>query len=187
MKGKGAERWVDLSLLALLPLASAAVVAAEHFGVFDRWTGLTAAEQVSARFDESYAPDASRPVFRGDPAWKPMMRLIRTYSKAKLQADKQPGEIARFQASLSTNSQGYEWTAPSTPIVVLYGYWPPGAGRAPPRDDITIVGTIGQLHEWIDRSRNQFHFLVNDLLLALMPVGFGLWLWRINYGSGDGE
>lgn len=182
MKEKGARRWIDLVLLALLPFVTVLVVAAEHYGVFDRWRGLEQVEQVSARFDESYAPDASRPVYPGDPAWNPMITLIKKYSTVKLRSDRLPETIARMRATLSTDERdGFEWTSPSTPFVVFYVRWPQNTGKGIPSQDFTVVGTIGQLQEWIAQSKDDFHFLINDILLGLVPVALGLCLWRMNY------
>ena len=188
MKETRTKHWSDL-VSALLPLGIILVVAAEHYGLVDRWRGLDEVQKVSDRFDESYAPDASRPLFRGDAAWKPTVELIRKYSKVKLRTDEQPDEIVRFRATFSAkDTEGFEWTSPSTPFAVVYGYWPPETGHPPPPlQDVTIVGTIGELQGWIAQSESDFHFLVNDVILGLMPVLFGLWLWRTNYLIGNRE
>jgi hypothetical protein len=141
--------------------------------------GWDSAEKVADRFNHSYTPDASAPVYPDSPERDPTIKLIEKYSRQKLRADRQPGTIARMQASLSTQDaySGTEWTAPSTPIVVIYQRWPTNTGAPIPKEGAAIVGTIGDLQNWIAQSKSDFHFLVNDVFLALISVGLCVWLW----------
>ena len=186
MAEKRIKKWIELAR-AVLPVFVFLVVIAEHVGAIDRLRGLDKVQQVAYRFSLSYAPDASRPVYPDDAEWKPTIALIKKYSHVKWQADKQPQTIARKVASLSTNdADGNEWTSPSTPIFVLYRHWPAHSGVGIPRDDWTIVGSIGDLKGWIERSRSECHFFISDVLLALVAMVLSQWLWHVNYMQGRG-
>jgi hypothetical protein len=175
------KRRVEFASLVLLPAVGLACVLAEHYGLADRWRGLDLVENVAARFDESYAPDASKPVYPEDAEWKPTIRLIERYSKVKWPPGREPQTIARLQANLSAKDEsGYEWTSPATPFAVLYVRWPANTGHNLPKEDFAVVGSIGELHRWIERSRNDFHFLVSDCFMTAMAVLLGCWLWRLN-------
>ncbi len=182
MRNKNTKRTVGLVASVAVPLAVLLFVVAEHSGWIDHWRGLDEVQQVADRFDLSYAPDASRPVYPEDAEWKPTIALIRKYSKVKLRTDKQPQTIARFKATLSTNETpaGFEWSSPSTPFGVLYRRWPQNSGVNIPLDDFAVVGTIGDLQNWIAQSRADFHFLINDVLLGILAIAFGYWVWRMD-------
>ena len=174
MKSKRTSRSAERILGLVVPLAVFASAWAEHSGLFDKWRDLDLVEQVSYKFNHSYTPDASMPVYPEYPSWKPTLDLIRKYSKAKLQ-DRAPLTIARFRATQSTEEPGgSEWTAPSTPIVVEYRHWP---GQDVPPADLTIVGTIGELQGWIDKSKSDFHFLIDDVLLGILAVALAVMPW----------
>lgn len=176
------KRWVDLAKSVLLPVIVLLVVAAEDCGYIDELTGLSDVEEVADRFSRSYAPDASKPVYPEDAAWKPTVALIKEYTKAKLRTDMQPQVIARFQASLSTyDPGGNEWTSPSTSLAVLYRRSAPNSGVDIPKEESTIVGSIGDLHSWINQSKSARHFIINDMLLSVASIFFGFWVWRINH------
>lgn len=72
-----------------------------------------------------------------------------------------------------------EWTAPSTPLALLYRDWP---GNEVPREDYRIIGTIGNLREWISKAKDDRRFLVQDVFLGTFTplLGFGLFLieWK---------
>jgi hypothetical protein len=180
------KRRIELALSVVLPLLYLAVASADHFGVTDRLKGLDKVQGVGDNFGLSYGPSPSMPIYPDNPAWKPLLLLIRQYSKVKLRIDKQPQTIARFQASLSTedrlgDGEISQWTSPSTPFVVLYRYWPANTGKVIPKDDYTVIGTIGDLQNWITQSKNDTHFLIQDVLLTLAACVLGYILWRINY------
>ncbi len=108
-------------VLIVLPLLYLGFIIADRFGVWDRLSGLDDVERIAARFELSYAPDASHPVRVGDAEWKPLLQLVNTYSNAQLPSDKEPRVIARYVAvsSARTPPEGpiiAEWTAPSTPL-----------------------------------------------------------------------
>lgn len=179
VKDSSAKRRVEFASV-LLPFIGLAWIVAEHFGLVDRWRGIDLVERVANRFDESYAPDASRPVYPEDAEWKPTIKLIEEYSKVKWPPGMKPQTIARMQAKLSEQDVGgYEWTSPATPIAVLYTRWPRN-GPGIPKEEVAIVGSIGELHGWIERSKNSFHFLISDCFMAAMAGVLGYWVWRLN-------
>jgi hypothetical protein len=182
MKDSRKKRRIEFAASVVLPLVGLLLLLAEHTGAIDWLRGLDKVEQVADRFDRSYSTDASRRVYPEDAAWKPTIALIEKYSKVKWHAGRQPQEIARLQAKLSSQDEdGYEWTSPSTPIVVLYRRWPTTPGLSIPKDDVEMIGSIGELHSWIDRSKSEIHFLINDVFLAVMAVTLSYWLWRVNH------
>lgn len=167
-------------VLVILPILYLGFILADRAGVWDRLCGLDLVEQAAARFELSYAPDASTPVRAGDKGWKPLLNLAYRYSHAQFPADKQPRVIARFVAVLSnrTPTDGVveaEWTAPSTPLALLYRDWP---GNEVPREDYRIIGTIGNLREWISEAKDYRRFLVQDVFLGTFTplLGFAVFL-----------
>jgi hypothetical protein len=64
-----------------------------------------------------------------------------------------------------------EWTAPSTPVVLVYG---PGKVLTTGVDHIVVVGDIGNLSTWIAEYRDYWTFVLNDVLLGLLSVVTGL-------------
>jgi len=181
VKSHTVKRRVELLVTVLLPIIGLGFVTAEHFGFIDHLRGLDQVENVADRFDKSYGPAPSMPVYPEDPEWKPTLRLIEEYSKAKWPPGLEPQTIARAQAKLSEQDMGgYQWTSPATPIIVLFVRWPRNMGKPIPKPYWQIVGSIGQLHSWIERSRNRFHFLFNDCFMAALAVVVSWWLWRLN-------
>lgn len=184
---KATKRWLELSRAAVLPVIYLLLVLAEHYGLIDHWHGLDRVKSVADNFSLSYAPDASAPVYPGDAAWKPLMDLIQKYSKVKLRSDKQPQTVARFVATLSAQQEmgdgvRAEWTSPSTPFVVIYKHWPE-PGTTLPREDFTIVGTIGDLRDWIAQSKADCHFLIHDIVLGILALAVGYAIWHVSHLS----
>jgi hypothetical protein len=169
-KLKKAKRALTIILL-VLPFIYLGFIVTDRLGVWDRLTGLDLVEKVAARFDLSYADNASSPVRVGDKEWKPLLALVYRYSKASFVPDKKPRVFARLKAPLSTRtpSEGpivAEWTAPSTPIFLLYVEWPQNTGKDIPPDQWRVIGTIGDLHDWIYREKDRRRFLVQDIFLG---------------------
>ncbi len=162
-----------------LPLLYLTFLIADRYGVWSRMRGLDKVEAVATRFEQSYSPDASRPVSVGDPEWKPLIHLIYQYSNVDFPKNKEPRTVARFSATLSGKQTGpegqvfSEWTAPSTPFAVLYRRWP---GQDVPKEDWRIAGTIGDLRAWILRSKDDLRFFVKDVFLVLFSFVVGLLL-----------
>ncbi len=153
-----------------------------HFGLADAVLGLRPAIEVAETYDHSYdIAHLPRVVHPEDAAWKPMMRLIRWYSRKTVDYSRAQ-TIARFVAldskDLEVNGAVLaEWTAPSTPFVVLYGRL--DDGRKYTMKDAVFVGTIGELHDWIQRARDDFHFWTNDAVLGALSAGVMVLLWRV--------
>jgi hypothetical protein len=104
--------------------------------------------------------------------------LIEKYSNVKWPPGREPQEVARVQAKFSEQDEGgYEWTSPGTPFLVLFRR---NTGQGVPKDDAAIVGSIGELHNWIQRRKDSVHFLFSDCFMAAMAAVLGYWLWRLN-------
>lgn len=166
----------------------------EKQGFWDHLRGLDLAEQVAERFERSVGPNDAVPVRAGDKEFGPTINLIRRYSTTKLASDKNPEVIARFQARvydaeyLGEPGALAQWTSPATPISVMYYDWPHKKfpNGEVPKDQYAVVGTLGNLHEWVTRSREDFHFLIVDLLLVgIVPLMLGIYeyLVEVSYES----
>jgi hypothetical protein len=46
-----------------------------------------------------------------------------------------------------------------------------------PPEDYRIVGTIGDLRAWIIRSKDDFRFVMQDILLAVLSITLGAIIW----------
>jgi hypothetical protein len=153
-------------------LLTFAILIFDRVGGLDYCLKIPLLETVAHRFELSYGPDASRPIKPSDKEWTPTLDLIREYSRTSFPKDKQPKVIARFKAVSSSQEQvGKEeiaqWTAPSTPLAILFKDWP-GASVAP--DDYRVVGSIGDLRSWVNAYRDKWKFITNDLLLGVLAV-----------------
>jgi hypothetical protein len=184
-RGSLSAKFVLNVVLLILPLLYLGFIFADRFGVWDRLGGLDLVEHAATNFELSYAPDASTPVRLGDKEWVPLLKLTYKYSNAQFPTDKQPLLFARFVAISSgrTPSEGPvlgEWTAPSTPLALLYRDWP-GHGDIQ-LADYRVVGTIGDLREWISKAKDYRRFLVQDVFLGTFTplLGFALFLidWK---------
>ncbi len=171
-------------LVLLLPLALYLVfIVAERRGVWDRLFGLDLDEQIAERFDRSVGPDDAVPVRAEDKEFIPLIKLIKAYSGVELAKDKTPQVVVRYQAKVYDaqpigDGKLAQWSSPVTPIAVMYYDWPNVSfpGGTVPHDEYTVVGTLGALHEWIARSREDFHFWVVDLILVgLVPILLGVY------------
>jgi hypothetical protein len=63
---------------------------------------------------------------------------------------------------------------------VLYRRWPDPGATFPPAE-YTIVGTIGDLQSWIAESKSDFHFYLHDIVLGILALLVGYWVWHINH------
>ncbi len=117
---KSVVRWIGVGVSAL----SVAFAILTYFGLWSFLRGDDLLADVAARFDRSYSEDAGRPVRMGDKEWAPLMRVIAKYSHAKLPTDKQPRVFARSVAVTPAKNETAEWTAPTTPTMLLYKEWP---------------------------------------------------------------
>jgi hypothetical protein len=90
---------------------------------------------------------------------------------------KTPRVFARSVAVTSAKSDdagGAEWTAPTTPIFLIYRDWP-GHGDVPP-DDVMMVGTIADLEKWVRLDEADFDFRVRTIFLGLLSLIVGVFL-----------
>jgi hypothetical protein len=164
--------WFAL-VFAILTLA---LVIAERLGALDWYLDLKPMQKAAENLSSSYAPATQRIFTPAHSEWLPTIRLIRKYTSKHLPESAQPKAIARFRAVLSDKedlSQGAvaEWTAPSTPIALIYG---PGKALAVGADHVVIVGDIGDLSRWIAEYRDYWKFLLNDVLLGVLSVATAL-------------
>jgi hypothetical protein len=165
-------RWLGVIVSAL----SVIFAILTYLGLWNFLRGDNLLADVAARFDRSYAEDAGLPVRPGDKEWRPLMRVVTRYSHAQLPTDKQPRVFARSVAVTSARNEAAraEWTAPSTPIMLLYKEWP-GHGLVTP-DDYRIVGTIEDLHNWIRNDEADFDFLVRTIIFGVLSLCVGVFL-----------
>jgi hypothetical protein len=170
----------------LLPFLYVGFVVADRLGIWDETSGLDLVQSASDRFEESYAENASQPVRVGDKEWKPLLRIIYRYSRATFPTDKEPRVVARMVAPLSVRTPQAgplksEWTVPSTPLYLLYRDWP---GQSVYPDDYRVVGSIGDLQEWISKEKDRRRFLVQDIFLGIFgPLLSVVIFWLEKRGS----
>jgi hypothetical protein len=129
--------------------------------------------------ETSYAKGVKRQFRPGDDGFKETLDLIRKYSTATFAPGQHPVLITRYVAVASSKIEAgdkilAEWTAGTTPLVVLY--------REPPQAHLTdgsavFAGSIGDLRVWIDRSKKDFHFLVQEVFLAGISITVALLAW----------
>lgn len=164
------RKWVEWAGVVLV-VANVAVIFWLHYGMADSFLGLGPVEEIAERFDHSYSTtDNPHQVWPGDPAFRPMLRLMDWYSRTPPDA-KRVVYIVRLKAFASAkgpmmpNGQVAEWTAP-TPIIV--SYLP--EGKPGTAQDFVDVGTAVDLHAWIQRARDDFHFIVVDVLFGVLSA-----------------
>jgi hypothetical protein len=106
-----------------------------------------------------------------------LLRLIEQYSpsRGELPKDRPPMTFARFQAITSAKTAAGEWTAPTTPVVLFYRKWPdPGGGEFKPGRDAFVIGTIGDLYDWVRRDRADFDFFWRTIIFGLLSACVGI-------------
>ena len=129
------------------------------------------------RLDTSYAADVSRQVRPVDPEWRPLIRIIKRYTRADLLKDKSPVVFARSQAITSATTNAGEWTAPATPVMLIYRKWPaPGTGDFIKGKDFVTVGTLGDIRDWIKRDESDFDFFWRTLIFGSLSLCIGFFL-----------
>ena len=147
-------RWVGVAV----SLVSVGFATLSYVGFWSYVRGDDLLEALASRLDTSYAQNVSRQVRPGDPEWRPLIRVITRYTTAHLRADKLPVVFARGRAILSAPPyEGSEWTAPTTPIFLLYHELPFPSYRNEQRE-IVRVGTLSDLHRWIRKDKDDFNF-----------------------------
>jgi hypothetical protein len=173
------KRTLELVSAVIIPFCILIFVVSQRVGFWDWWFGLNDVEKVAVNFETSYASDASHPVRPGDPSWQPLLILIRNYSHVDLPKGREPKVFARSVAISSQkmdlgDGKFAEWTAPTTPIILIYRDWP---GQTVPPTDYRIVGSIADLRTWINRSKDDFRFIVQDFSLTFLSLVFAIMIW----------
>jgi len=141
-----------------------------YLGTWNYLRGDTLLTALAARLDLSYAY-ASRQVRPGAPEWRPLLRVIRSNTHVDLPLDKEPVLFARGLAVASANTEMGEWTAPTTPIVLIYKEVGPASD-----EDVKIVRTIQDLHEWVRKDEGDFDFRVRTIIFGLLSACVGVFL-----------
>lgn len=167
-------RWSGVAV----SIMSVAFAIMTYLGVWNYLRGDILVSDVAVRFDKSYSEGASMPVKRGDKEWKPLIRIITKYTHTQIPHDREPLVFARFRAVLSDKTEVggkvfAEWTAPTTPVALLYKEWP---GQELEPADYRIVGTIQDLHEWIRNDEADFDFLTRTIIFGLLSACVGTFL-----------
>jgi hypothetical protein len=180
---KSAKRVLSIVLI-ILPVLYLGFLIPDRCGVWDRMSGLSLVEDLEARYQISYGTDAGPIIRVGDKEWQPLLCLIRRYG-VKLPADGQPKMIVRYKAvdSARVPAEGpivAEWTAPSTPIVVVFRDVT-DAKESVPREDAAIIGTIGDLQNWILRAKDDRRFWVQDVFLGIFGPLLGIVIFLIDW------
>ena len=172
---KIAKAVLQLTSAVLIPACAIGFVVTERAGALDHYFGYDSVLDVAARLETSYAENVDRQIGADERAWRPLLRLIRKYSTARLPSSREPVMLARSVAVASAKAsigpgEIAEWTAPSTPIILIYADWP---GHAAPPNDYRVVGTIGDLRVWVERSRSDIRFWFQDFSIALFSLAIG--------------
>lgn len=165
---------------AVMPALYLAFVVTDHYEVWDRVRGLNDVKAVAARMSISYA-EAKRQYWPRDKEWEPTLALITRYTKFQLPQGRTPVMIARYKAVASAQieipgGENAEWTAPTTPLVLLYS-------DPPKNEDTVIVGDIGDLFVWIDKSKSDFRFLIQNVLLGIFSITLGVLIWAVEHAT----
>ncbi len=172
-KAKAIARWLGV-MFSLLAVIFAAL---GYAGIWSKLRGDGTVAKFANGLDTSYAEDVKRVVYPMDPEWIPLLRIIRTYTAQKLPHDRQPMVFGRGQAITSAKSDVGEWTAPTTPILLIYKEWPNGGnGPIEKGRDFFVVGTLGDLHEWIKRDQADFDFFWRTLIFGGLSACVGVFL-----------
>ena len=162
-------RWAGVAVSVL----SVAFAVLTYLGVWNELRGDNLVAALAARLDTSYA-EVPRQVREADKEWLPLMRLIRNNTHVDLPKDRKPIVFARFVAVASfKQDSGAEWTAPTTPIVLLYKDLNQGALS---KDDWITIGTIEDLHNWVRTDVADFDFLVRTIMFGILSVCVGVFL-----------
>jgi hypothetical protein len=165
----GIARWSGVAV----SIVSVVFALLTYFGFWNYFRSDTLLEALAARLDLSYA-EVNRVVRPEEPEWRPLLRVIASYTHVDLPRDKEPVVFARGTAIASAKADFGEWTAPTTPIVLIYKQWP-GQGDLKPKD-YRIVGTIQDLHEWVRKDETDFDFVCRPIILGILSACVGTFL-----------
>lgn len=162
---------LSISTTVLIPVVAIGFIVVERVGLVDSIAGLDGVEEVAGRMESSYQPGVDRRIGPDERAWPAIRSLIDKYSTAELPSNQEPTALARFVAIASGSvqvgpDQFAEWTAPTTPIALIYG---PIDGSLQ-ASDVVVVGDIGDLRDWMERRRADIRFWFLDIVIALLLV-----------------
>jgi len=172
------DRTLELTSAVLVPLFILSFIVSDRLGLLDWWFGHDEVLAIAQRFETSYADNVDRQVGRDEPGWKPILRLIRRYSNVEWSREEEPFMLSRFAAVASGKievgrGQIAEWTSPGTPLALLFGE----PTESVPIEQLRVVGTIGDLRLWVDQSRDDIRFIVQDLALGGLALLVGAMVW----------
>jgi hypothetical protein len=180
MKSRQLPAWVYAARSAARCIGVALSVASILFavlGYFGFWRHLRGDDLLDAlanRLDTSYAENVSRQVRPGEPEWNPLLRVITAH--VDIPRDKTPIVFARAEAITSAKSTAGEWTAPTTPIMLLFIKWPDPGSDLKKGEDYLTVGTLGDLHEWIKADQTDFDFFWRTIIFGTLSACVGVFL-----------
>jgi len=161
-------------------VVSAVAVVFALLSYYGFWSYIRGSDMLNAladRLDTSYAVNVSRQVRPVDPEWRPLIRIIKKYTRADLLKDKAPVVFARSQAITSAVTNAGEWTAPATPVMLMYREWPaPGTGDFIKGKDFVTIGTLGDIHDWIKKDESDFDFFWRTLIFGSLSLCIGFFL-----------
>jgi len=169
------KRGIEILALIINIAAFIAAITLHSDALIDHLLGLGPAAALADRFDNSYGSRDQGPdlIQAGNPAWNPTIALFERYSKAHIDYA-QVNYMLRSVAVASSEIPGPRGSAPiapSTPIYVYIG-WLVGSHFVGGKQ--LIVGTIGEFHDWIQRRRDDFRFLVTDIIIAGIASANGI-------------
>jgi hypothetical protein len=164
-------RWVGVAI----SLRSVTFAALNYYGFWRHVRGDDLLEALANRLDTSYAEDVSRQVRPGEREWNPLLRVLATH--VQVPKDKTPVVFARAQAITSSKNEGGEWTAPTTPIFLMFRDWPaPVTGDFKRGVDFIQVGTLDDLHQWIKVDQSEFTYFWGTLIFGMLSACVGAFL-----------
>lgn len=176
------KKWVPV----LTPLLFLMFVFGEHEGIWDKWRGLDSVIAVAERFETSYENGIDRRVEKDEEAFEILLELINKYSLTTLPPHKRPTAIMRLKAIQSSKihtgpSRIAEWTAPSTPIILIFGK----IKQKMENEDVVIVGTIGDLRDWVEKCQSDLRFFVSDVAFTVVAFFVALGAWSRQPSLGE--
>lgn len=177
------EKFFELVTIAV-PLIILLYSVGEHFGFIDRFLGNDDVMGIYERFNTSYDPSIDRKVGSDEPGWARAMTLIRKHSAAKIEFIDEKMILARSVATVSgkvdlPNGKYAEWTAPSTPLLLVNSEGEKMDGFV--SEDVQIVGSIGDLKLWVEQDQLSRRFLFQDIFSPLAAAILAIILWKIEH------
>jgi len=145
------------------------------WGFWNEWRGDNSLLEVAARFDKSFTTDASSPVRPSDPAWLPLMRVIRKYSHAdfRLIGNRSflPAPKRSSPRKITTRVRNGQ---PQPPYRAHLQRVARTRRRAARR--LADRCTIEDLHNWIRNDEADFDFRVRTYIFNVLTLCVGVFL-----------